>query len=73
MMRMIGGETVEIPEDGEGRADLEELRYELALPESRALILQNPDGSNILLPRTGKAKIPANCHLLDAPLVRRGG
>jgi hypothetical protein len=73
MIRMIGGQQIEIPEDEEGVIDVEEVRSQLGLEPSRILIEQLPGGRNQVLPAKGKVQLARYSHLMNAPGLKRGG
>jgi len=72
MIQMVGGREVEIPENVDGRIDVEEVRHQFGLTPIRILIEQLPDGSNRVLPGKGKVHMDPYSHLLDAPQLTRG-
>ena len=72
MIIVRSGRQIEVPQDGQGRADIQEVRRIAGITSDRALIVQKPSGENELLPSAGQVRLDPYARLLDAPRAKRG-
>jgi hypothetical protein len=69
---MINGRVVDVPTDSTGTLDSDALRVEAKIPEDRPLVLQLPNGKNLIINPGESIRVDPGQYFVDAPIHRRG-
>jgi hypothetical protein len=72
-VQRVNGKPVEVPMSPDGSIDVDVLCQLANLPANRTLVLQRPDGSNVVVNRGQKIKVQPRSFFIDAPQHKRGG
>ncbi len=72
MKALINGREYDIPVDEDGTVEAKTLWKVAGIPESRAMIVQNRDGSNTVINLKDRLGITPGQHFLDQPEHKRG-
>ena len=69
---MMNGEVHTIPIQSDGSISSDELRKLVGVPDNRVMILQNRDGSNLIVNPGENIQVHPGQHYQHAPLSVRG-
>lgn len=72
MRQMINGRLVDVNPEPDGSISSDALRQASGIPDSRPLILQQPDGANQLINPGDKVRVDPGQFFIDAPAHQRG-
>jgi hypothetical protein len=72
MIMYVNGRECDVPTDGQGRADIVEVRRAANVPSDRAIIQQRPTGENLVMPRHGQISVNPYEHFIESPRAKRG-
>lgn len=68
----VNGRPVQVPIEPDGAIDVNMLCHLASIAPNRALVLQRPDGSNVVINRGQKIKVQPRSFFIDAPQHTRG-
>lgn len=71
-IQRVNGHPVKVPVERDGSIDVDVLCGLASIPQGRTLVLQRPDGSNLVVNRGNKIKVAPGSLFLDAPAHTRG-
>lgn len=72
MEMYANGRMCQVPSDKDGKVDAVEVRRAANIPDGRALIMQKPNGENVVVPKRGLINADNYAHFMEAPTGRRG-
>ncbi len=72
MIVMFNGQPVNVSERSDGTVGADTLRQAGDIPDNRQLIVKQPDGSNLLVSRTGGVELAEGAHIDHAGIHERG-
>ena len=71
-MQKVNGRPYQVPVLRDGSIDADVLRALAKIPPDRVLVLQQPDGANVVVPPGQKVKVRPDACFVDAPRHVRG-
>jgi hypothetical protein len=71
-IQRVNGRPVKVPVEPDGSVDVDVLCRLASIAPDRALVLQRPDGSNLVVNRGQKMKVQPRSCFVDAPTHTRG-
>lgn len=71
-IQKVNGQPVQVPVRADGTIDIDDLCRAAQVAPNRALVLQQPDGTNQIVPRGHRVRVDPRACFIDAPLHTRG-